>query len=136
MTEIFNHLLLPETFAERIRCGGAWATPNAERIQTAFGEPPSQAVFYTLEQMLMENEHWASETHEVYFGQADSQNPPGDVDPRKSLIIGDLGMDMPIALDYRNTPTPTVIFLGRRVLNRWITVAPSVTDPISKLSRP
>ena len=47
-----------------------------------------------------------------------------------------LGMDMPIALDYRNTPTPTVIFLGRRVLNRWITVAPSVTDPISKLSRP
>ena len=81
----------------------------------------------------MENEPWPPEIVEIFAGQADSRNPPGDLDPQKSVIIGDLGPDMPIALDYRNFPEPSVVFLGRRVLDRWIIVAPSVASLISKL---
>ena len=130
---LINNLPLPEALVERLRGGGRWAAPSIERIRAVFGEKPSQAVFYSLEHMLRENEHWFSQTDEIYFGQADTHNPPGDIDPRKSVIIGDLGIDMPIALDYRSSVEPTVTFLGRRILGRWITVAPNVASLISQL---
>lgn len=131
---IVNGLMLPNALAERLRDGGRWAEPSTERVRGVFGEWPSQAVFHTLEYMQFENESWGSETDEVYLGRADSLNPPRDIDPRKSVIIGDLGHDMPIALDYRHSGEPTVLFLGRRVLGRWILVAPNVASLIAKLS--
>lgn len=84
--------------------------------------------------MTFENEAWATETLPDYLGEADEEFPPGDLDPGKSVIIGDLGHDLPVALDYRANPAdPRVVFLSTRVAGRWITVAASIADLIEAL---
>jgi hypothetical protein len=50
-----------------------------------------------------------------------------------SILIGDLGNDMPFALDFRpSRATPRVIYLTLET-GRWITVAPTVELLLDRL---
>jgi hypothetical protein len=63
----------------------------------------------------------------IFLGIGDESAPPGDIDPRRCVLIADFGIgaDQPIALDYRCDP-PRVITLRWSAgahANRWITLA-------------
>lgn len=47
----------------------------------------------------------------------------GDIDPKKSLLIGDLGPDRLIALDYRGNESPRVLYLVGETESLWILAA-------------
>jgi hypothetical protein len=130
---VVNGLPLPDQLVDLID-RGQWVAPDEGKIWTVFGEKPSQAIFYTLEDMEFENERWGGETLPEYLGQADADFPPGDIDPKCSVLIGDLGHDLPFALDYRDSVAePRVVFLGTRVEERWITVANNLANLFSDL---
>ena len=57
------------------------------------------------------NQLWKSESAKYYLGTASDIVVPGDVDPERTLIIGEAESDSPIALDYR-TIVPRVIYCG------------------------
>jgi hypothetical protein len=82
--------------------------------------------------MLFENKHWIERTHKYFAGEPDSAHPPGDIDPARAVLIGDLGngADQPIALDYRtSTQEPRVLKFCWRLdgtKNRWVEIAPGI----------
>ena len=109
---------------------GRWVVPDDPRLLTSvFGEDPQQPTFYQLNGIERENRAWHSEmdpeTREWYVGLKSVGKPPGDIDPVRSLLIGDLGPDQPFALDYRTSATaPSVIYLTSR--NGWVEIAPNI----------
>jgi len=128
-----NDLLLPEVLSKLI-AEGRWVPPNDDRIQEVFGERPSQANFYSFEDMKLENDAWSAETLPEYLGEPDDQFPPGNLDPRSSILIGDLGHDLPFGLDYRlDQDRPRVVFLGTKVDGRWTTVAENIDELLAQL---
>lgn len=75
-------LPLPHELVKVIQ-DGKWRPPNDPQVYIdTFGEPPDNAVFYDLDEMSRQ-------------------------DPARSVLIGDLGPDMPIALDFRNSASRT-----------------------------
>lgn len=65
--------------------------------------PASEAKLYSLEWMATENAAWHAlpPDQQQFYGGRGSQAEDGlIVDPRLSLLIGDLGFDRPVALDY------------------------------------
>jgi hypothetical protein len=67
--------------------------------------------FFTYEEIVRENRLWLTESAGYYLGQKNESAIPGDVDPQRTLIIGQAEPDSPIALDYRSKD-PRVIYLG------------------------
>ncbi|SEG43188.1 hypothetical protein SAMN04489712_105183 [Thermomonospora echinospora] len=126
ITEI-NGLPLPRELLDLLD-SGRWRVPDDRaRLAEVFGDRPVQPVFYQVDLMLSENAAWAGETSPYYLGEPDPIRPPGDIDPRRSLLIGDLGPDLPFALDYRGPGEPGVCYLASWG-DRWVTVAESVAD--------
>lgn len=74
-----------------------------------------------------------------FHGEPDAEWPPGDIDYKKAIVIGDfgLGSDAPIALDYRHgLDCPCVIryrWSHRGPKNRWVHVASSFEQFASML---
>jgi hypothetical protein len=92
-------------------------------------------VFLPFEQM-RRNRRWLDqildEYRPFYLGRPNPDQPPGDVDPDRSLLIGDLGPEMPFALDYRpGLAAPTVIYLGNP---GWVEVAPNMATLLDRLA--
>jgi hypothetical protein len=57
------------------------------------------------------------------------------LEPRQSVLIGDLGTDMPIALDYRvSASDPRVMYLPSYAAG-WIEVAPNASAFLAKIRR-
>jgi uncharacterized protein (TIGR02996 family) len=129
-----NGLLLPRPLVDLL-AGGRWQ--NKE-----FRPGGDLDWVYTYSQELMR-----SETSSVcglgWWGQPDSGHPPGDIDPRLTVLIADQGMgsDAPFALDYRASfERPRVLLYRWRVAhdpavapievgnNRWVEVAPDFGD--------
>ena len=53
------------------------------------------------------------------------------IDPTKAVLIGDLGTDMPIALDDRaSVDAPRVLYLGR---GGWLEVAKNIETLLDRL---
>jgi hypothetical protein len=81
--------------------------------------------------MASENRAWRAapaERHKQYGGPGAKAKGYLIVDPRSSLLIGDLGFDMPIALDYSVSPgRPRVVYLPARAPG-WIEVARDVPE--------
>jgi hypothetical protein len=128
-----NKLALPEALVELV-AAGRWVAPDEKCIERVFGESPSHANFYSFEDMKLENDAWVTETLPEYLGEPDTDNPPGDIDPTAAILIGDLGHDVPFALDYRVNPhRPRVVLLGRTTQGRWLTIAEDIDELISKL---
>jgi hypothetical protein len=113
---------------------GRWQPP-ADRalLEATFRDHPVQPCFYGLEDIAFENRHWPSQQTDVFLGTPDSGAPPGDIDPTRSVLIGDLGPDQPFALDYRRSGTPLVVYLRGSVEPRWITIASSIDQLIEAL---
>lgn len=82
--------------------------------------------FYDIDAMNLENESWAQESDPVYMGSKSASGQPGDIDPRQSVLIADLGPDRPIALDYRREGEPCVVYLSEDDAHGWIEVAPDI----------
>lgn len=115
-----NGLRLPDalvTFARK----GRWSPPEAAVLERVFGDRPDHPQFYSLDYMPRENAGWLRQSDPVYFGKPSTTKPPGDIDNTRSVLIGDLGPDLPIALDYRTDP-PRVLYLGKNT-SLWIEVA-------------
>jgi hypothetical protein len=131
---VINGHPLPAALVEAIG-SGRWQLPeDPERLVAVFAHQPDHPSFYDLEQMRFENAAWLEETYEGYFGAPDPQRPPGDLHPDDSVLIGDLGPDLPFALDYRTAPVPRIVFLTDEDENsRWVQVAASIDDLIASL---
>jgi hypothetical protein len=85
---------------------------------------------------------WAQGTDSTFLGEADTRYPPGDIDRKQAIFIGDLGIgyDQPIALDYRDTDPlkPRVLLLTYPKdvprdrtgwpVGRWVMLADTVEE--------
>jgi hypothetical protein len=82
------------------------------------------------------NEMWQKERREIFVGKADGIADPGYLCPERSVLIGELGQDALIALDFaRSHITPTVVYLKwyQPYTVRWTCVANSVDSFLRKL---
>jgi hypothetical protein len=113
---------------------GKWRPPTDQQIYIdTFGEPPEHALFYDLDGMARQNGSWQSSSLEEVFGYPIEGCSIG-IDPARSVLIGDLGPDMPIALDFRNsTSSPSVLYRAYRGTIVWIRIADSVSELLERL---
>ena len=112
---------------------GRWHLPSNGALERVFGEKPSWPHLFGLKELgrhllaRLPSEQWS------HFGLGPSTDDPDLLDPARALIIGDLGPDLPIALDYRNSyEVPRVVYL-RSDGTRWVEVASSIADLIEQL---
>jgi uncharacterized protein (TIGR02996 family) len=127
-----NGLLLPRALVDLL-AGGRWQSSSEGDER---GSPWGGVYAYS--QKLMQTET----THVCYglnwLGQPDTEHPPGDVAPKLTVLIADLGMgsDEPFALDYRvSFEQPRVLLYRWRLVhdrtlparseegNRWVELA-------------
>ena len=107
---------------------GEWKLPADEpAITRLFSESPTaSAGLYSLELMATENAAWRAappEQRRLYGGPGAEHEGYLTAGPESSLLIGDLGFDMPIALDYSVSPaSPRVVYLPSRAPG-WVEVA-------------
>jgi len=127
-----NGLLLPLALSLAI-AGQRWRAPEESLLRRVFRERPIRARLFDLVTMREENRAWLEVKDRAFFGHTDTKHPPGDIDPASSLLLGTLGPDLPFALDYRPpSEEPRVVYLHSGG-DRWITVACSVEDLLSRL---
>ncbi|WP_405554807.1 hypothetical protein OHV08_12640 [Streptomyces canus] len=110
---------------------------DSPRVEEVFGQPPVHPRFYSIPGIAEGTKWWREEldeeTLECYFGTSGERSSPGYISRTKAVMIGDLGPDLPFALDYRNSLTdPGVVFLGEE--GAWRKVAEDVCDLLLMLS--
>jgi hypothetical protein len=132
-----NGLELPSALDKAIE-SGAWKMPkDPELVQRVFPlERLVQPVLYDKYSLAFENADWPNETKSSYVGAKGGRELPGDIDTSKSAIIGDLGPDLPIALDYRHSaerPSVVYLFQDGPWTVRWATAAPDIESLIFAL---
>jgi hypothetical protein len=122
-----NDLVLPESLVRSLECG-SWQTPKDRDVWRSLF-PESQIVqptLYSLRAMRAETA-WLSEAGPAYHGHADKGFVPGNIDPSRTVVIGDLGPDRLIALDYRESDVyPTVVALTAEEHSCWRLVATDI----------
>lgn len=95
-------------------------------VEAIFGEIPDRSWrFYTFDEILGMTEEWRLERDSSWFG-----SEPDSIDSLRSVLIGELGYDRPIALDYRRR-VPGVRFM--KANGRWTVVASSLRELFEKL---
>lgn len=130
-------LPLPRTIQEAID-NKTWTLPaDSEMIEQTFTETKSgDAELYQVTSMISETEAWANESEEqlsLYGGRDSAVDGYLTLDPRKSVLIGDLGVDRPIALDYSISPErPRVLYRPSRAPG-WIEIASNVASFLERL---
>jgi hypothetical protein len=131
---IVNDLPLPAALTAAIHEGRWPADLPAGRLREVFDDEPVFPRWYSLEGIAAVNRTWLAELNPVFLGSPSEVTPPGDVDPRRSLLIGELGPDQLVALDYRASNTsPGVIYLGPEMRSPWRHVAASVGELFERL---
>ena len=129
-----NGLVLPAEL-RRALSDGRWSRlSSSPSLSDVFGSEAVRPRFYSLQSMVAINRHWKDETDEAYSGQANSCQHPGNIDPRRSLIVAELGPDQLIALDYRDPTGPDVVFASDDVWSPWRRVAGSIEELLAKLA--
>ena len=119
---------------------GEWMLPREESaILEVFTELPAPAgKLYSLDYMLKETIAWWEapvDEYEFYGGGQTVGNDYLTIHPRRSVLIGDLGIDMPLALDYQlSDDNPRVLYLPSYA-SGWIEVAPDISTFLSKIRR-
>ncbi|ROQ68463.1 hypothetical protein EDD93_2930 [Streptomyces sp. 840.1] len=110
-------LPLPACLVESIK-NGSWADlANSPRIEAVFGQAPVRPRFHSISQMTGMTTWWREEldeeTLQCYLGTSEARPMPGTMSRLNTVIIGNLGPDLPFVLDYRGSFTnPSVHFLG------------------------
>ncbi|WP_063059525.1 hypothetical protein [Nocardia sienata] len=130
-----NGLPLPAALSAAIT-EQRWIVPaDAAALERVFTERPEEPNFYTFEYMQFENSKWpalAARSPRL-CGTPDESTPPGDIDPELSVLIGDLGYDMPFALDYRTSMTEPRVLYASPESGRWVTVATRIEELLAEL---
>lgn len=126
MDQTVNGLPLPGALCEAI-AEGRWCPPAADLLGEVLGDEPEEAYFYDLAEMRRQNAVLTKP--DDYF---DWVIPgPAGWDRTLMVIIGDLGSDAPIALDYRTSrDRPQVLCLGDA---GWVVVAPDIETLLTTL---
>jgi hypothetical protein len=122
-----NGLQLPLALVDAIR-SGRWTVPSKSVLQAVFpSEPIEHPSFFGIDELKRENAGWPTEATAYYLGRENEKDAPGNIDPTKSVIIGDLGPDRLIALDFRaSNDRPCVVYLTGNEESRWIKAAPDI----------
>jgi hypothetical protein len=115
-------LELPGDLLEAIG-GGRWKAPkDVDRIKDIFGDEPDWPQFYDLASITRQNQFFQNRSLVELDEDVPGSSRGLGVDPALAVLIGDLGADMPIALDYRpSRNNPRVIYLAD---DGWREVAP------------
>lgn len=66
---------------------------------------------------------WRSAPSE-YLGAASDDRPPGDIDRERSVVVGEIEPESPVAVDFRTTP-PSVVAL---IWPGWIRLAATTKE--------
>jgi hypothetical protein len=122
-----NGLPLPGALCEAI-AEGRWRPPPGGVLAAVLGDEPDDVRFYDLAEMRRQNAGLLKESEDRFDWVV-----PGSAgwDRRLTVIIGDLGADMPIALDYRRSrDRPRVLYLGD---GGWDVVAPDIETLLVRL---
>jgi hypothetical protein len=131
VTVIEGHPLPGEIVSAMAR--GEWKFPrDGSLMARIFTEAPTSAArLYSVDLMVTENAAWRAsppQQQELYGGPGSQAEGYLVIDPQSSLLIGDLGYDMPVALDYSVSPDrPRVVYLPSRAPG-WIEVACDVPE--------
>ncbi len=90
---------------------------------------------FDYDEMLSVNTLWDSpqDIMGFYIGESSTDYPPGNVDPRRTVIIGDSEPDSPIALDYRTSVPRIVYFCDIQYETLWIEAAKGIETFMSAL---
>lgn len=127
-----NGLLLPLALTLAIE-GRRWRAPAESLLRRVFRERPVRVRLFDLAAMREENRAWREVKDRAFFGHLDDKQPPGDIDPACSLLLGTLGPHLPFALDYRvSHEDPRVLYLHSGG-DRWITVACNIEQLLARL---
>ena len=132
-----NGLELPAELEADLASGGReFSNEELSRFRELLNhvESPLPKLF-DHESIVRENQFWNSEAAVHYLGVASDSVVPGDVDPERTLIIGQAEPDSPLALDYR-TEVPRVIYFGDiDYESYWIEVSPDYKSLIQMLQK-
>jgi hypothetical protein len=134
-----GNLRVPDGIVTAI-ASGEWILPSEESvILNIFTELPAPAgQLYSIEWMLRETVAWwesPADEYEYYGGGQAAGNSYLTIGPRCSILIGDLGVDMPLALDYHGSGgNPRVLYLPSYAAG-WIEVAPDVATFLRRIRR-
>ena len=126
-------LLLPRELVAVIQAG-KWSPPADPQVYVdTFGELPDHAMFYSLDEMIRQNRSWQSSSVEEVSGNPIEGRSVG-IEPVRSELIGDLGPDMPIALDFRSSEdNPSVLYQTFRGAVVWLRIADNVCELLERL---
>lgn len=134
-TEMVNDMELPLRLVEALSDERWCGRPNALRFSESMGITAPLPLLYDLDGIRGANRHWRTETRDVYVGTPGSDPMPGDIDPSRSLLIGELEPDVMIALDYRTEPPSVVVCLpDAPLLSPWSRVAASIEEFLDRIS--
>jgi len=128
---------LPEEIVAAIG-RGEWKLPaDSPAVAALFTEQPTPAArLYEPGLMAAETAAWRAappEQQKLYGGPGAPADGYLTVDPQSAVLIGDLGYDLPIALDYSiSAGRPRVLYLPSRAPG-WIEVAADAADFLRRL---
>jgi hypothetical protein len=113
---------LPGALLEAID-GGRWNPPeDADRMRDVFRDEPDWPKFYDVPSMVRQNQFFQNASVAELERDVPGSSGGLGVDPALTVLIGDLGADTAIALDYRlSRDNPRVIYLAE---DGWREVAP------------
>ena len=86
---------------------------------------------FDLDGVLEANRFWSSAHVERYVGVESSFFSPGNIDPQRTVLIGQAEPDSPIALDFRCSP-PRVVYFGDA--GYWVELFPNYESLIAAIS--
>jgi hypothetical protein len=129
-----NGLPIPPALASAMARGQWPGVLDLSVLERVFRDRPINPCFYSMEDISQINRDWLTEMQEAYIGRPSADHPPGDIDPARSLLVGDLGPDQLIALDYRSSATkPQVIYAAYDPRSIWQLVAGSIEELLTML---
>lgn len=102
---------------------GRWRAPeDVGIIREVFGDDPDWTQFYDVATMTRQNRSFQLKSQADLEEEIIGSSGALGVDPAHAVLVGSLGADMPIALDYRSSErNPRVIYLAS---DGWREVAP------------
>ncbi|MGW0824590.1 hypothetical protein [Streptomyces sp. NPDC002845] len=126
---VIGGLPVPSQLIAMIRAG-KWVTRSDEILSEVFGERPVQPLFYGEGMLIRENRGWHADP--------DNAGPPQPLVEgnlgllvERSLVIADLGPDMPIVLDFRLSFTSPRVLYPRGLA--WVQIAASFEELVGRL---
>lgn len=116
-----GNLPLPGALLRAIQEGSWKPSVESSTVAAVFADEPDWVEFYNLEAMLIQNRSFQTKSQEEIAEEVPGSDGGLGCDPSLAVIIGSLGADMPIVLDYRDDRVnPRVIYLG---LDGWRKIA-------------